>query len=149
MIYLQWWTDKDVNNIPAAAGAENNAAHYFAAVQFMCRTVMKETFPLWLWQRSGRMDFVASCDMTCRLPFPQRVRSTFARAVWFCLLILLPLGKHLTAIHKPAKGSSGWILCYFHKKTKRGKKSSPKADICVQIRSQTVWGGSLKTQKQI
>lgn len=47
----------------------------------------------------------------------------FFRAVWFCLLILLPLGKPLTATWKQQKA----ILCcsHFHKNTKQEKKSSP------------------------
>lgn len=71
------------------------------------------------------MDFAASCDTRCRLPLPQRIRYRFGRAVWFCLLILLPLGKPLTAIHKPAKGNSRFCVTVVSIRKQNKEKSSP------------------------
>lgn len=72
------------------------------------------------------MYFVTSCDMRWRLPLPRRVRSKFARAVWSCLLILLPSGKPLTAIDKPAKGHGRFCVAVISiRKQNEEKKSIP------------------------
>lgn len=114
----------------------------------------EETFPILCHSPKGRVAFVASCDMRCRIPLPQRVRSDpclleqFGSVCWSSCL-----GQTSACNTQPAEGNSRFFVAVISiRKQNEEKREQPQreaqAGICTQIRFQTAEEEAWSTNKK-